>query len=56
MKIIVNDLTANAGGAMTVLKSFYRDVRENDKANEYVFRLNNHYLEKQIETVQKTHI
>ena len=56
MKIIVNDLAASAGGAMTVLKSFYRYVRENDKANEYIFLLSNHYLEKQIETVQKTHI
>ena len=56
MRIIVNNLVASERGAVSVLKSVYRYVRENDKANEYVFRLNNHYLEKQIETVQKTHI
>ena len=45
MKIVVNDIAASSSGAMTVLKSFYRYVRENDRVNEYIFLLSNHYLE-----------
>lgn len=45
MKIIVNDLAASASGALSVLKSFYQYVKENDKANEYVFLLSGNYIE-----------
>ena len=39
MRILVNDLAASASGAMSVLKSFYQYVRENDNENEYIFLL-----------------
>lgn len=45
MRIIVNDLAASASGALIVLKSFYRYVRENDNENEYIFLLSDKYLE-----------
>lgn len=45
MKIVVNDLAASHSGAMTILKSLYNYVRENDEENEYVFLLSGKYLE-----------
>lgn len=45
MRILVNDLAASASGAMSVLKSFYQYVRENDNENEYIFLLSGDYLE-----------
>lgn len=44
MRIIVNDIAASHGGAMTVLKSFYEYVKETDKENEYIFLLSGDYL------------
>lgn len=45
MKILVNDLAASASGAMSVLKSFYQYIKENDKENEYVFLLSGDYVQ-----------
>lgn len=45
MKIVVNDIAAEIGGAMTVLRSFYNYIAENDKKNEYIFLLSDPYLQ-----------
>ena len=39
MRIVVNDIAASKGGALTVLKDFYNCVRENDTENEWIFLL-----------------
>ena len=45
MRIVVNDIAASKGGAMTVLKDFYQCVRDNDTENEWIFLLSDNYLE-----------
>ena len=45
MRIVVNDIAASKGGAMTVLRDFYKCVRENDTENEWIFLLSDNYLE-----------
>ncbi len=45
MRIVVNNIAASSGGAMTVLKDFYSCVCENDKENEWIFLLANKYFE-----------
>lgn len=45
MRIVVNDIAASKGGALTVLKDFYHCVRENDTENEWVFLLGDSILE-----------
>ena len=45
MRIVVNDIAASSGGAMTVLKDFYTCVKENDKENEWFFLLGDKYVE-----------
>lgn len=45
MRIVVNDIAASKGGALSVLKDFYSCVRENDKENEWIFLLGDSYLE-----------
>ena len=45
MRIVVNNIAASKGGAMTVLKDFYSCVCENDKQNEWIFLLNSKYFE-----------
>ena len=45
MKIVVNDIAASQGGAMTVLKQFYHYIREHDTENQWIFLLGGHYLE-----------
>lgn len=44
MRIVVNDIAAEMGGALTVLKSFYEYVLNHDKDNEYVFLLSDNYV------------
>lgn len=39
MKIVVNDIAATEGGALTVLRDFYDYVCEHDKENQWVFLL-----------------
>lgn len=45
MRIVVNDIAAVSGGAMSVLKDFYSAVCEYDKENEWIFILNSQYFE-----------
>lgn len=45
MRIVVNDIAASTGGAMTVLRDFYRCVCENDTENEWVFLLGDRFFE-----------
>ena len=45
MRIVVNNIAASSGGAMTVLKDFYSAVCENDKQNEWIFLLGDNYVE-----------
>lgn len=44
MRIVVNDIAASKGGALTVLKDFYNCVRENDTENEWIFLLGDRIL------------
>ena len=37
MKIIVNDIAANSGGGLTILKSFYNFLVESNDTNEWIF-------------------
>lgn len=45
MRIVVNDIAASYGGAMTILKGFYTYVCEHDKENEWIFLLGDKYFE-----------
>ena len=45
MRIVVNDIAAQKGGALTVLKDFYNYVKENDTENEWIFLLGEKLLE-----------
>lgn len=45
MRIVVNDIAASRGGAMTVLKQFYHHIRRVETENEWIFLLGDHYLE-----------
>lgn len=45
MRIVVNDIAAEYGGALTVLKSFYEYTLNNDAENEYIFLLSSPLLE-----------
>ena len=45
MRIVVNDIAASKGGALTVLKDFYSCVREHDTENEWIFLLGDKILE-----------
>lgn len=45
MRIVVNDIAASSGGALTVLKEFYKCIRENDTGNEWIFLLCDNWIE-----------
>ena len=45
MRIVVNDIAASTGGALTVLKDFYECVKNNDRENEWIFLLGDNLLE-----------
>ena len=45
MRIVVNDIAASTGGALTVLKEFYNFVKQSDRENEWIFLLGDHLLE-----------
>ena len=45
MRIVVNDIAANTGGAMTVLRDFYNCVCKNDKDNQWIFLLSDRHFE-----------
>ncbi len=45
MRIVVNNIAASSGGAMTILRDFYNFVCESDKENEWIFLLSSKYFE-----------
>lgn len=45
MRIVVNDIAASTGGALTVLKEFYNCVAEYGREHEWIFLLGDHLLE-----------
>ncbi len=45
MRIVVNDIAASYGGAMTILKGFYEYICKNDTENEWIFLLSDNYFE-----------
>ncbi len=45
MRIVVNDIAASKGGALSVLKDFYSAVKNTDNDNEWIFLLGDNYLE-----------
>lgn len=45
MRIVVNDIAASKGGAITVLKAFYRCVKKYGGNHEWIFLLGNKYIE-----------
>jgi len=45
MRIVVNDIAASVGGALTILESFHRYVRDCDQDNEWVFLLGSDLLD-----------
>ncbi len=45
MRIVVNDIAASRGGALTILESFHRHVRDANDGNEWVFLLGSDVIE-----------
>lgn len=45
MRIVVNDIAASEGGAITVLKEFYQEIIDTNDTNEWFFFLSDDYLE-----------
>ncbi|MCR5734319.1 MAG: hypothetical protein K6G22_06940 [Lachnospiraceae bacterium] len=45
MRIVVNDIAASKGGAMSVLKDFYGYLRDNEKDHEWIFLLSDAHVE-----------
>ena len=43
MKVLVVDIAASTGGALSILKDFYEEIKK-DKNNEYIFLLSDNYL------------
>jgi len=44
MRIVVNDIAASCGGAVTILKDFYDYLLQNDHDNEWIFILSDGYI------------
>lgn len=44
MRIVVNDIAASKGGALSILMDFYTYVAMNDKDNEWIFLLSDSYI------------
>jgi len=44
VRILVNDIAASVGGALTILRNFY-EFAKCDKKNEYIFLLSGNYIE-----------
>lgn len=45
LRIVVNDIAASSGGALSVLEDFYKKIIENNDENEWIFLLNDFYFE-----------
>lgn len=44
MKILVNDIAASEGGALSILQDFYSYIKDNDTKNQWIFLLSNPYI------------
>ena len=45
MRIVVNDIAASQGGALTILRQFYSYIKDNCPDDEWIFLLGDNYLE-----------
>ncbi|MFI3227935.1 MAG: glycosyltransferase [Clostridia bacterium] len=45
MKIVVNNIAASSGGALSVLQDFYNYIKDNDRKNEWIFLLSDNFIE-----------
>ena len=45
MRIVVNDIAADSGGVLSVLKDFYQYIRDNDTENEWFFLVGGKFIE-----------
>lgn len=45
MRIVVNDIAASSGGALSILKDFYEYVNQNERENEWIFLTGGKYIE-----------
>jgi len=45
MRIVVNDIAASYGGALTILRQFYEYIRGHDSDNEWIFILSEPHIE-----------
>lgn len=45
MKIVVNDIAADSGGVLSVLKDFYQYIRDNDTENEWYFLVGGEFIQ-----------
>lgn len=45
MRIVVNDIAADGGGVLSVLKDFYQYVRDHDRDNEWYFLVCDDFIE-----------
>lgn len=44
MRIVVNDIAASEGGALSVLKEFHNEILSSEDNNEWIFFLNDNYI------------
>lgn len=47
MRIVVVDIAASSGGALSVLKDFYTYIKENEKDIEWIFLLSDNYIKEE---------
>ncbi len=45
MRIVVNDIAASTGGALSILRDFYEYVKQHDFENEWIFLTGGNYIE-----------
>jgi glycosyltransferase involved in cell wall biosynthesis len=45
VKIVVNDIAASEGGALSILRDFYDEIISSGDQNQWVFLLGDHYLD-----------
>lgn len=45
MRIVVNDIAASEGGALSILRDFYDEIVSSDDNNDWIFLLGDDYLE-----------
>ena len=45
MKVVVNNIAASTGGALSILRDFYHFIKQTDDQNEWIFLLSDYYIE-----------